>query len=158
MRETKKFFGLIVGGPESDVREYKELAASLHLTSEDVLFTGPIESNRVPIALAACDVVTMPFPSLPHYRTNMSPLKMFEYMAAGKPIITSDLPPIRDVLAEETAVFYPPNDISKLADAIQWSADHSTEVQARATRAQALVVRYDWTKRMERVLQAATNG
>ena len=40
-----------------------------------------------------------------------SPMKMFEYMAAGRAIVSADLPVIREVLNEENAVFCKPDDI-----------------------------------------------
>ena len=104
-QDTQQFFGLIVGGPQEDTEQYYALAKTLGLTDQEVLFTGNVPAAMVPTALAACDVLVMPFPDEPHYRKYMSPLKMFEYMASGKPIITSDLPPVRDVLSEKTAVF-----------------------------------------------------
>ena len=40
-----------------------------------------------------------------------SPMKMFEYMASGRVILTSDIPVLREVLNENNAVFYIPEDI-----------------------------------------------
>ena len=117
------------------------------------------EGGRVPVALAACDVLAMPFPDFPHYRLHMSPLKMFEYMAAGKPIITSDLPTVRDVLSEETAVFCVPGDTASLTQALTWGAAHAAEARERGERARKLVQeRYTWEKRMGRILACASSA
>ncbi len=150
------FFGLIVGGPQADRDEYEKRASELGLTSTDVLFTGAIEAWRIPSALMACDILAMPFPDVPHYRFNMSPLKMFEYMAAGKPIVTSDLPTIRDVLSEETASFCEPGDIGSLAFALERLKDNPQEGAVRAARAKELSLDFSWEKRMQRILSAAT--
>lgn len=156
LHDSHEFFGLVVGGPEQDQREYESLAKSFGLNSTDVLFTGEVSAHDVPAALAACDIFVMPFPDLPHYRYFMSPLKMFEYMAAGRPIITSDLPTVRDVLSDETAVFCKPGDIASLVLALHWIKEHPQEAIERAAKAQELVKSHSWEERMKRILDAAT--
>ena len=151
-KEKEAFFGLIVGGPARDKAQYEAQAAALELDDDDVAFTGDVPAAKVPDALAACDILAMPFPDLPHYRRNMSPLKMFEYMAAGKVIVTSDLPTIRDVLSEKTAVFCTPGDDASLKDALQWILAHPGEAKARADAAKELSRHYTWTERMKRIL------
>ncbi len=119
-------------------------------------FTGEIPSSRVPAALAACDILVMPFPDFPHYRLHMSPLKMFEYMASERPVIASDLPTIRDVLSEETAFFCRPGDAHSLASQILFIAGHVDESERRASLAFTLVsTRHTWEHRMQRILTAA---
>jgi len=143
---------LIVGGPETDQHEYEKMAAALALTPDDVRFTGALPADQVPTALIACDILAMPFPDYPHYRTNMSPLKMFEYMAASRPIITSDLPTIRDVLSEETAFFCQPGDTASLTQSIQEVLADSTIAEKKAAAARTLVEEHTWEKRMDRIL------
>lgn len=145
----------IVGGPQADRLEYEKLAESLQLTADDVVFTGEVEAVRVPDALACCDLLAMPFPDYPHYRTHMSPLKMFEYMASGRPIITSDLPTVRDVLSEENAFFCAPGDAASLAAAIRFALSSPGDAASRAQKAGALVrTRHTWEERMRRILSS----
>ncbi len=148
-----RFFGFIVGGPESDRRFYEQRARALGLTAEDVLFTGEIPASLVPTALVAADTLAMPFPDFPHYRNNMSPLKMFEYMASGKPIITSDLPTIRDVLSEEHATFCLPGNTSDFLQSLITIFTHPSEAKERAIHARSLAEKYTWEERMKRILQ-----
>ena len=152
LQPKKKFFGFIVGGPKADEVEYVKMAAKLGLSAQDVVFTGEIPAADVPVSLAACDILAMPFPDFPHYRHHMSPLKMFEYMAAGRPLLTSDLPTVRDVLSEDTAIFCKPGDVKSLVKSLQWIADHPKEAQTRAKRAKELVKKHSWEERMERIL------
>lgn len=156
LHDSHEFFGLVVGGPKSDQQEYEAVASSFGLGATDVLFTGEVPPHDVPTALAACDIFVMPFPDVPHYRFNMSPLKMFEYMAAGRPIITSDLPTVRDVLSDETAVFCKPGDTASLVLALHWIKEHPQEALDRAAKAQELVKTHTWEERMKRILEAAT--
>lgn len=149
------FLGVIVGGPQSDRRAYERLAQEMSLTNEDVRFLGEVDHARVPHMLTACDILAMPFPDLPHYRHHMSPLKMFEYMAAHRPIVTSDLPTVRDVLSEETAFFCMPGDPASLAEALEAIRAHSQSASKRANAALQLVQRHTWEERMCRILEAA---
>jgi glycosyltransferase involved in cell wall biosynthesis len=71
------------------------------------------------VYLAAFDACAMPFPWTPHFAYSASPLKLFEYMAAGRPIVASSLPAIAEVLRDgENALLVPPGDVSKLAMAV----------------------------------------
>lgn len=144
----------VFGGPEEDKCAYEAKAKDLGLTDSHVKFFGNIERADVPTALAACDILAMPFPDLPHYRVNMSPLKMFEYMASERPIITSDLPTIRDVLSEDTAFFCEPDSVQSLADSIADIVDHPEQAQQKAEAAKRLSKEHSWQKRMERILKA----
>ena len=153
LASDKKYFGLIVGGPEEDRKEYERMAESLGLTVDDCKFTGSVPAADVPSALAACDILAMPFPDKPHYRKHMSPLKMFEYMAAKRIILTSDLPTIRDVLSEETAVFCEPDSSESINEALNWIIANPEEAKRRTENAYNLVnERFTWEKRMERIL------
>jgi glycosyltransferase involved in cell wall biosynthesis len=154
-QEEKLFMGLVVGGPEDDRRSYERMSNDLGLTQEDILFLGEIPSRDVPVALAACDVLVMLFPNLPHYALHMSPLKMFEYMASGKPIIASDLPTVRDVLSEESAFFFPPGDTERFVDTLRFLRDSPAEAEKRGKKARRLVEHHTWEERMGRILHTA---
>jgi glycosyltransferase involved in cell wall biosynthesis len=158
MRQEKKFLAFIVGGPEEDRREYEAQAAALGLTAEDACFTGEIPAADVPLALAACDILAMPFPDFPHYRRHMSPLKMFEYMAANRPLVTSDLPTVRDVLNESNAFFCAPGDAASLASALRRIADNPEAAKKVAAKAAEDVKRHTWEERMGRVLGPLVSG
>ncbi len=155
LQSEKRFFGFIVGGPEGDRKAYEAMARSIGLTDDDVRFVGEVPAHDVPAMLAACDVLAMPFPDLPHYRHHMSPLKMFEYMAADRPIVTTDLPTIRDVLSEETAFFCKPGDAGDLARVLRDIAADAADGLKRSANARALVERHTWKKRMGRILDGA---
>ncbi len=158
LQQQKKFMALIVGGPEKDADEYRKMAQDLGLTEEDVRFTGEVSGKQVPQMLAACDVLAMPFPDFPHYRHHMSPLKMFEYMAADRPMISSDLPTVRDVLTEDVCYFCIPGDSGDLAKVLSYISAHPDEAVAKAKAAVEKVKNHTWEERMKRVLAAASKA
>lgn len=153
MPPDQRAFAFVVGGPEEAKCQYLAQAAALGLTDDDVRFEGEVPFPLIPTVLSACDTLVMPFPDVPHYRKNMSPLKMFEYMAAQRPIITSDLPTIRDVLSEESAFFFPPGDAQALALLIASVRDQAEVAAAKAREAFRLVSGHTWVERMRRIMQ-----
>lgn len=99
----------IVGGLQKNIEFWKNKMESL----KNVHFHGFVAQNRVVKFIKAFDVCLLPnqksvksFTQRRKVSDNSiaqwtSPLKMFEYMAAGKPIVASDLPVLREVLAHE---------------------------------------------------------
>lgn len=90
----------------------------------------------------------------------MSPLKLFEYMACGLAIVSSDLPVIREVLVdEENALLAPPGDVERWCDAIL-RLDRNAALRARlAARArEQFYAHYTWTERSGRVLAGLDVG
>jgi glycosyltransferase involved in cell wall biosynthesis len=94
--------GLIIGGHEreGDLARLRELVDQLDCTSR-VTFTGRVAPVDVAPLLKQADVLTLPNPASAISTAFTSPLKLFEYMAAGRPIVASDLPSIREVLTDD---------------------------------------------------------
>lgn len=91
---------LVVGdGPARG--ELERLAQILHL-EERVRFTGVIDRHRVPEYVAAFDIALQPA-VVPY----ASPLKLFEYLALGKPVIAPRQPNIEEILTDgENAILF----------------------------------------------------
>jgi len=82
----------------------------------------------------------------------LSPMKLFEYMACGRAIISSDLPVLREILNDENAVLLPPDDLTTWVTAIR---DLSTNPEQRArlaAQAQQDVIQYSWRARAQNIL------
>jgi len=106
---------LIVGdGPAR--ADLEELALSLGL-GERVTFTGRIPHDEVPAAYASIDVYAVPRRDLPVTRL-VPPLKPVEAMGLGRPVIASDLPPLRELVGDTRGLLVPPGDRHALAAAI----------------------------------------
>jgi len=92
-----------------------------------------------------------------HYRFFMSPLKMFEYMASRRPIVATDLPSIREVLSESSAVLVPPGNTEKLKEAIKYLIDNPEAGKKLADNAFQKVQEYTWDKRAEKIVDFITD-
>lgn len=155
---TKRGFeyrAVIAGGPENAVERFRETLPEAIRPS--VTFTGHIPHLKIPTLLTAADVLVYPAPKSNHpfYMRDTSPLKLFEYMAAGKPTVTADLPPIHDALDATMTRFVPPGEAVALADAIRLTMEEPEESAKRARLALAHVEHCTWEKRMSRILAAA---
>ncbi|HEX2697856.1 MAG TPA: glycosyltransferase, partial [Anaerolineales bacterium] len=82
----------------------------------------------------------------------INPMKMFDYMAAGRVIITADLPVIREVLDETRAVFCPPGDAAAWKLAIQGLLANEQRRMQLSINAREEVKKYTWPARAERAL------
>ncbi|MFQ5410441.1 MAG: glycosyltransferase family 4 protein, partial [Anaerolineales bacterium] len=134
---------LVVGGrDESEIETWRKMAANT--APDKVQFAGYQNSAAVPLFLAAADVLAMPYssrtitPSGEDTTAWMSPLKMFEYMAAQRPIVATDLPAIRSVLSEGVdALLAPPDDPKALAEALTRLLSNPALAQNLAAAARA---------------------
>lgn len=74
---------------------------------ERLILTGRTPYERIPTLLAAADVCLLPFHTVPATE-HIVPVKLYEYMAAGKPVISAPLPGVRRDVGEENGVVYAP--------------------------------------------------
>ncbi len=147
----KDILAVFVGGTTEDVARFTEQYGRIG----NVLILGHQPHDEVPYYLSAADVLVIPNSAKSEdARVYTSPMKLFEYMTSGKPIVASDVPSLREVLSEECAILIPPNDSEALAQGISWALG-STELSARlGSTAQQLVLAYSWDKRAENILGA----
>ena len=145
--------GVIVGGhpAEGDLNRLRELAERLAV-HERVEFTGLVDVSDVPAQLARASILVLPTIATPSAARYTSPLKMFEYLAAGKPIVASDLPAIREILTDgENAVLVAPSDAQALASGI-WRVVEDRDLAVRIARtAFDQAANYAWDRRAERL-------
>jgi len=107
---------LLVGdGPIRSAIEQKSAELGL---ADRVIITGFVPHDRIPEMLAIADVVTAPYPRLPEEMW-FSPLKLYEYMAAGKAIVASKEGQISDVIQDGcTGLLVEAGDVEGLAQAL----------------------------------------
>ena len=111
-----------------------------------VNLVGYVPPTRIATYLAAADVLALPNSGeavVSRYYT--SPLKLFEYMAAERPIVASDLPALREIVAhEENALLVPPDDARALAAAVERLRSDVVLARRLAVNARRIVASYTW--------------
>lgn len=146
------------GGTPESAAEYRALAAERGLSN--VTFTGFIPKSELPLAQAASDVLLMPYEtsiagsSGGNSAAICSPMKMFEYMAARRPILSSNLPVIREVLNDSSAVFCAPENVESWREGLTRVLTDSSFAAALADTAFRDVQRYSWKERAERIMNS----
>ncbi len=152
--------GLIVGGHpgEADRARIDRLIADLAL-ADRVVVTGQVAPAEVLPRLDAADVLVLPNTASAISERYTSPLKLFEYLTLGRPIVASDLPAVREVLTDgRTALLVPPGDPRALADAMTRVATDAALASALGAAALALAPEYSWARRAERLERALTEA
>ena len=145
---------LCVGGPMDCVPHYEELAEKHNVQLEHLRFVDRVPTSQVPYWMRTCDVVTIPWPWNEFSAYYTSPMKLFEYMAVGTPIVASDLPSLREILTDgKNAVLVAPGDAKELAIGIAGLLDDSTLRERLAQRASQDVRQYTWESRAQRILE-----
>jgi glycosyltransferase involved in cell wall biosynthesis len=148
---------LWVGGQPDDVAAWQVRAVEGGL--DNVTFTGFVPNQDLPLYQAAADILLMPYgPNIAgssggNSADICSPMKMFEYLATGRAIITSDLPVIREILDEQNAVFCPPEDLSAWKDALEKLLGSPERREILAQHARSDAERYTWIARSQKALQ-----
>ncbi|HYN09159.1 MAG TPA: glycosyltransferase family 4 protein [Vicinamibacterales bacterium] len=152
--------GLIVGGHpgERDRARIDALVGQLGL-GDRVEITGLVPFRDVRSHLQRASILVLPNSSSAISERYTSPLKLFEYLALGRPIVASDLPAIREVLTHErTALLVPPDDPAALGRALERLAGDATLAETLGRAAHALASHYTWAqraRRLEAALEAA---
>jgi len=146
----------LVGGPDDMAAALRQHWLEQGMPADHFLYAGQVAPEQVPLYLAALDVCVIPSPWTPHFAYYTSPMKLFEYMAARRPIIASDLPSTAEVVRHEhTALLFPPSDSTALAAAIQRLRDDPALRTQLADQAYADVMNhYTWESRARMILAA----
>jgi len=146
------FLFLIVGGTTNDLERYKRKIIKKEVAS--IMFVGHKDRGLVPKYLLASDILLLPnIPVNNESKYYTSPIKMFEYMAAKKPIVASDLPSIREVLNNENSLLVKPGDPLEIKAAISALAENKKLADDISQKAFNDVQKYTWDKRATKIIK-----
>jgi glycosyltransferase involved in cell wall biosynthesis len=145
--------GLIIGGhqDEPDLDRVRRLIHELGLASR-IELTGLVAPAEVPRRLAHASALVLPNTATAISERYTSPLKLFEYLGLGRPIVASNLPALREILTDgRTALMVPPDDPAALGQAIARLQRDPALAASLATAALQLAPQYTWDARAVRV-------
>ncbi len=145
---------LVVGdGPEGAA--LREQAGRLGLDAE---FTGAVEPAAIPSLLARADLAAAPYPG--GEEDYFSPLKVFEYLAAGLPVVASATGQLPALLRDGvTGVLVPPGDVGALRAALaELAADPPARRRMGAAARAEAVREHDWRRVAQAALDAAAGA
>jgi glycosyltransferase involved in cell wall biosynthesis len=141
---------VLVGGRAHEIVELRELARRCGIPDEKVLFPGQVSQPMSARYLNASDVLV-----IPDTVTTMtaSPLKLFEYMAVGKPIVCKDMPALREILDDDSAAFFEAGSIKALAAALASVLDNPEAARKLGTTALQRSTEYTYRARAEKIAE-----
>ncbi|HEX6995194.1 MAG TPA: glycosyltransferase [Gammaproteobacteria bacterium] len=143
----------VLGGTADEIARWRQSRPA-----PNAVWYGRAAPARVPAFLAACDVLLAPYERGAKTASGndtsrwMSPLKIFEYMAAGKAMIVSDFPVLREVLTDDVAVLVEPSNLAAWKSALARLDDEGVRRRLGDAAREMLEKRYTWTARARTVL------
>jgi glycosyltransferase involved in cell wall biosynthesis len=137
----------VVGGYEEDIQRVQSSVGQ----PDNVVFTGFVDPAEIPRYQTAADVLVAPYTEAS--RPWVSPLKLFEYMAAGRPIVASDREVLKEVLVDgENALLFPASDADALRAAIKRVLASEELANRLVTHARETVEAHTWQSRAAAIL------
>ena len=119
---------------------------------ETVKLTGPRPHSEVPLILSAGDLCIAPFTSERNSKIEISPLKLFEYMASGRAVVASDVPGVKGIL-RDAGLTVPPDSATELARAIDVLLRDPGRMQEMGHKGVQYSQRSSWKERGEILAQ-----
>lgn len=130
----------LVGGAAEDMRAIGAMAEQ----PANLVCVGEKPMREIPRWLWAADALIVLGTSKDTYSyLHTSPMKLFEYMAAGRPIVASRTPAIAAVVSDEKVFFVTPDDAADLAEKIRFVLEHPRDAEKKAAAAATNLFSWD---------------
>ena len=148
------------GGTADAVEACRKETAAAGLSN--VTFHGTLSRRQLPLAQAACDILLMPYAKRiagsggGNSAEICSPMKMFEYMAEGRCILSSDLPVIHEILDESCAVFCAPENTDSWEKGLHRVLEDPEFRERLGAEVKRRSAAYTWQKRAEIYLNGSS--
>jgi glycosyltransferase involved in cell wall biosynthesis len=150
---------LVGGNDPEDLERLRGLAAELGIAAR-VDFVGQVPPHAVAGYTARARVGVIPLPGTGFVEAAhfTSPLKAFELMQAGVPLVATDLPSVRELVRhDEHALLVPPDDPAALARGIETLLSDRARAARLVQAAAAQVLSFSWESRARRILEFAAS-
>jgi len=147
---------IIIGGTQQDLIYRK--TQSLQMGTSNLVYCGFIPNAQLQHYYNIADLLLMPYQRQVAVSGGgdtaqwMSPMKTFEYMATGKPLISSDLPVLREVLDDEVAILVEPDKLEEWKSSIQNTLTNKQFANRIARNARRKAEENTWESRARKIL------
>lgn len=139
---------VLVGGGQKEIESIKE-----KYNFNNLFLVGHQLHSIIPYYLKAADVLLLPNKSGDKMSERYtSPMKLFEYMASGRPIVASALPSIREILNDSNAVLVEPNQPESLAKGIREIIKNNALVEKISKKALEEASYHSWSNRVKEII------
>lgn len=152
LKEVPNAILMLVG--DGDIKDDIEGKIKEYNIGKSVIMTGNIPHESIKEVLSIADVAVTPYPNL---KTGFyfSPIKLFEYMAAGKAIVASDLGQISEVIKNnQTGILVEPENINQLSDAIiKLLKDDCLRSTIGMNAQNEAIIKYSWERYIQELIK-----
>jgi glycosyltransferase involved in cell wall biosynthesis len=146
----KKLKLLLVGGRDSEIKEYQEICSSDLCT-----FIPWLRDQKLAIKyLAASDLLVIPTSADSLYVRYSFPMKLYDYLALGKPILAADIPIIREVLNNTNSLLFKRGDAQSMAGRISFALSNEGLLQSISRQAKIDSLAFTWQRRAGSILES----
>jgi glycosyltransferase involved in cell wall biosynthesis len=136
---------IIVGGREDQIRNLKQ-----QVRYNNVIFAGYVEPAQIPAYQSAADILVLPNTKGGVIDDVTSPMKLFEYMASGRPIIATNVPSLMEILSNDyNALICQAGDDVELSEKIDQLCKSPTVGERLVKNAIKDIEKYTWDARAE---------
>ncbi len=148
---SDKFYLRMVGGKVKErdnlTKKYRSLVKQRRLILEE-----PAPHSRIREKLMNGDIAIITLPSQ-GISFGASPLRLFEYMSVGLPIVASDAPCLREILTKDSALFFDPGNSQDLARKIKYIAENEKEAKRIGEKAFRDSKKYTYFERAKKIYE-----
>ena len=146
---------ILAGGLDSDIRQWQEQCEQRNIMN--IIFTGFLENQNVPKYLRAADCLLLPYSHDIEYHVmdvhTTSPLKLFEYLAAGRPIIATGNPTITKILThQKDALLTKPGKVDDFCKSVQTVITNTKLQKTLSKNAKSIAHKYTWDGRCQQII------
>ena len=141
----------IIGGPEEQAEHYRNISRSMKL--DNIIFTGRVPHEEIPKYLFASDILLALWSSDVPTIQYCSPLKLFEYMAAGRTIIAHAFPTIKEILQDGVnSILCKPDSFDDLVKSLELAILMPRKNKLADSARRDAFRKYSWDIRAKKIL------
>ena len=133
----------IIGGEPHQIEKLRE---HVHPGGAEIVFLGHLPHQETIAALNGSCIAILPNRNI-SASAFTSPLKLFEYMASGCAIVASDIPPLREILEDDDAIWFEPGNPHSLAYAIKKLTSAPETAKQNGDKLRRKAYDYTWESR-----------
>lgn len=153
---NKNVLFVLVGGFQNDIDKWKQYCKEKLISN--VFFQGFVNNFDVPKYLKTADVLIMPYQTDITYNimdiNTTSPMKLFEFMASNRPIVSTNIPTISKVIEhDKSGLLAEPNNIEQLATYTLGLIEDKEKSKRISSNAFKEVRKYEWRERCKKIIQ-----
>lgn len=151
---------VLAGGLDQDVQYWQQQCKERHINN--IIFTGFIQNSHVPKYLKAADCLLLPYSNDIEYKVmdihTTSPLKLFEYLAAGRPIVATSNPTLTKIIQHEhDAILTELGNIEAFCAGIELAIQKSPLQNQLSENAKSTANQYTWDSRCQHIIDKVLN-